>query len=153
MIQWTLGKLWEEKNAIILSGSVLFVIITWFMSLTPPFVVKEMTRKPVIVEQGGHINVCRNVEYLSDTTIKISRHLVRWDDELKRYRSKPIGSIDSTPRDSGYISICRDVTIPKDTTLGHWTMWTHVQVKRFPWWAKTFKILPLDVEVIESKGK
>jgi len=142
--------LWEEKNALLVGGAILFVIITWMLSLSRPFTVTERTQVPVIVAQGSSINICRTIVYHRDTTVKLSRHIVRWDEELKMLRSRQVGSIQSTPREIGEVSLCRDVIIPKNLTLGEWTLWTYVEVTSFPWWNKTFKILPLNITVIEG---
>lgn len=150
MIKFTVKKLWEDRVSILIGGSILFVIVTWFMSLSAPFTAIEVTKQPVVVKPGGEINICMDVYYSNKTSIKISRHMLKWDDELKRYRSKQVSSISSTPRDSGDLSICRVVTIPDKISLGHWTLWTHVEITSFPWWTRTFKVLPLAVEVVRE---
>lgn len=142
--------LMKEKITILISSVILFFIITWSMSLSQPFKVEEKTHTPVVVKQGHTIVVCRKVTYLKEVDIKISRHLTRFDTELNMQRSISVGNVASTPRTSGVILLCRDVKIPSDLTVGTWTLWTHVEVLSFPWWTKTFKILPVKVNVIKG---
>lgn len=147
MIKFLVG----EKVSILASAVILFIGITWYQSFVPPFKALENTLQPVVVKQGGTITVCRDVDYMSSSTISISRHLVRYDAELGIYRSRTIGNlVSSTPREIGHINLCRDVLVPKDVSLGNWVLWTHVTVTSFPWWTRTFKILPLDVEIIKG---
>ena len=150
MTKLIIGSLWKEKSVLLVGGAILFVIVTWMMSLSKPFTVIERTEVPVVVKQGGIINVCRTVDYTRATSIKISRHIVRWDEELKMIRSRQIGVIQSTPREVGEVSLCRDTKIPDDLTLGEWTLWTHVEVTSFPGWNNTFKVLRLNITVIEG---
>lgn len=141
----------REKVAILASAVILFIGITWYQSFVPPFEAIEKTLRPVVVKQGGTISVCRDVEYTADSTISISRHLVKYDAELGIYRSRTIGNlVSSTPREVGHINLCRDVVVPKEVSLGNWVLWTHVTVTSFPWWTRTFKILPLDVTVVPN---
>lgn len=142
----------EEKVAILASAVILFIGITWYQSLVPPFVAVENTVQPVVVKQGGTINVCRDVDYRASSTISISRHLVRYDAELGVYRSRTIDNVvPSTPREVGRINLCRDVTVPKEVSVGKWVLWTHVTATSFPWWTRTFKVLPLDVTVVGNE--
>jgi hypothetical protein len=148
MIKFLIG----ERVPILASAVILFVGITWYQSLVPPFEAVENTVQPVVVKQGGVINVCRDVNYTASSTISISRHLVRYDAELGLYGSRAIGNlVPSTPREVGHINICRDVTVPKEVSIGKWVLWSHVTVTSFPWWTRTFKVLPLDVTVVGNE--
>ena len=145
--------IFKEKVPIILSSVILFLGLSYNDSLKKPFIVEELTQQPIIAKQGDKIVVCRDLTYITDANIKISRHMVMHDKELGLDRSVQIDkTIASTPRAKGYeINLCREVIIPRDISYGKWILWTHVEVHTFPFWNNTFKILPLDVEVVKDK--
>lgn len=145
----------QERNAVILGLVSAFFGVTYLMSLNPPFLVKEKTRLPISVQAGGQITICREVEYLKDTSITITRSMERWDEELNAPRSRQLESIGSTPRGAGNMSICRDVKIPIDTSVGRWKVFTDVEAKFFPGgiWRRTFRILTFEIDVIEPEKR
>lgn len=153
MIKKTINIVWKDRISIAVGILLSILISTYILSLKPPFKVVEKTLTPIIVEQGGKVTICREVDYLYPTNIRITRALIRWDNELSRERSRPLETIDSRHRESGNISICRDIKIPEDTTVGHWVMWTYVETTHFPFWKNVFPILPLNVEVIKKETK
>lgn len=127
-------------------GAILTVLLyTFSVSLISPVIVTNTPQEQLAVQAGGTFVLCRDVEYVRDTEITLSRALTREVDDglLETINFDNI----TVPRKTGKKRICRNIRIPKDTPAGVWTFHTYYRVSTTPFWYSSFETPTVNLRV------
>ena len=140
------SNLKQDKLGILIGIFLTFILYTFTISLTPPYIITGSPKGQLVATAGETFTLCRHVKYIRDTEVTISRALTREvDDGLVETINFDNFTV---PRTKGENQICRNIRIPRDVPTGVWTFHTYLKVYTTPWWYSTFEGDPVNLRVI-----
>ena len=130
-----------------LVGSVIGVlIVSYMLSITPPFKVTNTELGIQEVTRDGSIEVCRIIEYNRRARVVIDRSYIRYENGVERRLE---GETISVTRDEGLYKVCRKEFLPRDIRVGNWEVITAATYK-YGIWEHSFYLEPIPIIVMED---
>lgn len=128
---------------------VLAVLVISFALSTRPVV--EFSNNgyliPDHVKAGGTVMLCRDMRFLREVDITISRSLVCASCAGEPDKRDDFGAI-NVHREPGPVRQCRPVRIPDDEPHGHYVLHTRLRWVDWPFWRKTLEIPAVALEIV-----
>jgi len=142
------AKGWSLSVIAFVLVSILFVL-AWSYAIHSEHPVEFGSAQviiPPVVRSGQMVNICREMEFMYQTDLHISRS---WSSTRLDGSTLTVdGGMINVSRDKGYMYQCRSTQLPV-LTPGIWTMRTFISYRTWPFWESTYEAPKVSVKVIE----
>ena len=134
----------------IIGGLIGIIVAYYIVSLQMPIKVLKEGDNPKIAFSGEPYQICRNVEYLRDTTIVIDRALLKILDNGDTININ-LASVTIT-REEGKHQVCRLILLPPYMEEGKWIINTFITWE-YGIWKHTAKTKDIDIVVVDNQRR
>lgn len=129
----------------IIGTLVGITLISYTLSLTPPFKVTYTKVDVQEVTRDGSIEVCRTIDYNRNARVIINRSYIRYENGLERRLE---GETTYITRSEGLYKVCRKEFLPRDIAMGNWEVMTTTTYK-YGIWEHSFYLESIPIKVTE----
>lgn len=143
----SIKNLLSDKYGVFFGIIIALFILSYYLSFIVPIEVIKDFNKPTYGISGKPVQICREVNYLEDTSITIDRAIMQ-NKKNGDIFTVSLSSI-TVARKKGVYDICRSIIIPDFLPSGDWVIRTFISYKYFIW-NRTSEITEVPIKLIKE---